>query len=243
MEDEDVFDIAQDVGVLFISINFNFGLDPHVWVGSSRVVPHVYHAVIQVHVESRYINIQAIESTEDDGFLNNISTPFVSKDIPDVFSNGCSHVGIHIITCFNLKVIQSRNGECNTDSFAWDDDRVILALGSFGHMPISYKYCLAPEVFHFHVKYHVTTNLLVTIQYTLSIRQNVKCNLHIIYLFVNCIGSQCVTILLINKMSLVNCIGWFSATLVSLLQISGMQFLNKRDNSVMLLEGMSHLLV
>ena len=117
MEDEDVFDIAQDVGVLFISINFNFGLDPHVWVGSSRVVPHVYHAVSQVHVESRYINIQAIESTEDDGFLNNISTPFVSKDIPDVFSNGCSHVGIHIITCFNLKVIQSRNGECNTESF------------------------------------------------------------------------------------------------------------------------------
>ena len=98
MEDEDVVNIAQDVGVLYISVNFNFGLDPYVWVVWARIVPYVSHSVSQVLVESRYVNLQAIESTDDDGFLTKISTPFVSKDVPDVFSNGCRHVGIHNIT-------------------------------------------------------------------------------------------------------------------------------------------------
>ena len=74
-------------------------------------------------------------------------------------------------------------------------------------MPTSYKYCLAPEVFHFHVKYHVTTNLLVTIQYTLSIRHDIKVNLHILHLLGNFIIPQCVTNLLIRVMIFDKCLG------------------------------------
>ena len=74
-------------------------------------------------------------------------------------------------------------------------------------MPISYKYCLASEVFHFHVKYHVTTNLLVTIWYTLSIRHDIKGNIDIICLLGSCIGQEYVTIIITKRMIFGNCLG------------------------------------
>ena len=46
MNDEDVVNITQDVGELFISVNVNFRLDPHFQVGWARVVTHMSHTVI-----------------------------------------------------------------------------------------------------------------------------------------------------------------------------------------------------
>ena len=109
MNNEDVVDIAQDVGVVSIAINVNFGIDKHVWVRWAWVVPPWYHTVRQVLAERLSITLQAIESTDYYGFITNISTPLLSKDGPDRFGNGCSHVGINNITLFNLMVIQSRN--------------------------------------------------------------------------------------------------------------------------------------
>ena len=124
----------------------------------------------------------------DDGFIISISTSFVYKDGPEIFGNGLSHVGINNITCFNLKDIQSRNCDCNTDSLTWDYARVDLALGRFGHMPTSYKYCLASEFFHLHVNFHVKNNMHVTIQDTIYIRNDIKINLQILNLPRNFIG-------------------------------------------------------
>ena len=98
MNNEDVIDISQYVGVVDIAANENLGIDTHVRVGSERVVPLVSHAVIQVNLERRYITLHAIESTNYDGFLIRISILFVLKDGSDIFGNGCCHVGIHNIT-------------------------------------------------------------------------------------------------------------------------------------------------
>ena len=157
--------------------------------------------------EIRSCTLQAIERTNDDVFITSISTPSVSKDGPDLLGSWCSHVGIHNVTWFNLKVIKSRNGEYKTDSFTRENARLGLALGRFGHMPISYKYCFASEVFHFHSKYLVTMNLLITIRSTLSIRNNIKGNLYIINFLDSCIGPQCVTIIIIKLMNFTNCLG------------------------------------
>ena len=45
MNKEDVVSIKKDVGVVSIAVNVNFGLDPHVRVGWTRFVPHVFHIV------------------------------------------------------------------------------------------------------------------------------------------------------------------------------------------------------
>ena len=110
-------------------------------------------------------------------------------------------------------------------------------------MPISYNSFLASEVFHFYINYNVTTNLLVTIWYTLSIKHDIKNNLHIIHLLDNFIRPQCVTILLIKIMILGIFLRLFNAKLLSLVQISDMLFMDKIYNVVPLLEGISYPLV
>ena len=90
MDDKDVVDKAQDLGVVSISVNVVFGIDPHVRVGWARVVPHMSHTFSQVLAESSSSTLQAIYRTENDGFLTSISTPFIYKDGPDLFGNGCS---------------------------------------------------------------------------------------------------------------------------------------------------------
>ena len=79
-------------------------------------------------------------------------------------------------------------------------------------------------------------NLLVIIRYTLSIRNNIKVNIHILCLLGDSIGPQCVTIFLINIMIFSNCLVQFNAKLVGLLQISGLSFLYKIYDVVTLLE-------
>ena len=98
MNDEDVVNILQDVGLVYITVNVNFRLVPHVRVGWARVVPRVTHTVSQVLAESRSSTLEDTDSTNNDVFLTIVSTPFVSKDGPDLFGNGRSHVGINNIT-------------------------------------------------------------------------------------------------------------------------------------------------
>ena len=107
-------------------------------------------------------------------------------------------------------------------------------------MPISYKSRLAYEVFHFRAKYYVTTNLIATIPYTLFIRHDIKGNLCIIHILVNCICPQCVIIILIKNMVFGNFLRSFNAKIVSLLRISGLSFMYKRDYAFMIFWGMSH---
>ena len=66
MNYEGVFDISQDVGVLAITTNVNFGIDPHVQVIWTKVVTHMYHTVIQVLAEIRFRTLQSIEITNYD---------------------------------------------------------------------------------------------------------------------------------------------------------------------------------
>ena len=98
MNNKDVVDIEKYSGVVYISVSAKFGLDPHVWVIWAQVVIHVSHTAIHVFAKIPSSTIQAIESTNYGGFLTIISTPFISKDAPDLFDNGFSHVGIHNIT-------------------------------------------------------------------------------------------------------------------------------------------------
>ena len=60
MNDEDIVNISQYVGVVAIYINVKFLLDKHVQVRWARVVPHVYHIVIQEFAENRSVILQAI---------------------------------------------------------------------------------------------------------------------------------------------------------------------------------------
>ena len=80
MENEDVVDISQDVGVVSIVVNVNFGIDTYDQVGWACAVTHMSHTFIQVLVESRYSNLQTIEGTNDDLFITSIRNPFISKD-------------------------------------------------------------------------------------------------------------------------------------------------------------------
>ena len=89
-------------------------------------------------------------------------------------------------------------------------------------MPISYKSRLASEFFHFHVKYHVATNMLVTIWYTLSIRHDIKGNLDILHFLGDYIVPECVTILIIGLMIFGNFLDYFNSKLVGLIQIYGL---------------------
>ena len=98
MNDEEIIGISQDVGVVAISVSVNFGLNPYVPVSWERVIPLVYHELRQVILESLSSTIKTIESTDNDEFLTRIRNPLVSKDCPDLFVNGCCHVGIHNIT-------------------------------------------------------------------------------------------------------------------------------------------------
>ena len=50
MNDEVFFDIAQDVGVVSITVNVKSGLDPHFRLVWAQFVPHVSHTVSQVLV-------------------------------------------------------------------------------------------------------------------------------------------------------------------------------------------------
>ena len=111
MKDEDVFNTSKYVGLLDIAISVNFGLDPHFQVIWTQVVPHLSHTVIQLLAEIIFRTIQETEIMENDELFISIITPFVFKNGPELFGNGCSCVGIRNITCFNLKVIQIRNGE------------------------------------------------------------------------------------------------------------------------------------
>ena len=69
MDNEDVVDIAQGLGLVSIAVNVNLGIGPHVRVGWARVVTHVSHIVSQVLAESRSSTLKAIEITDNYGFL------------------------------------------------------------------------------------------------------------------------------------------------------------------------------
>ena len=60
MNGEDVVYIAQDVRVLSIAANVNFGLDPHLQVGWARFSPHMSCTVNQVLVEIRSSTLKVV---------------------------------------------------------------------------------------------------------------------------------------------------------------------------------------
>ena len=107
-------------------------------------------------------------------------------------------------------------------------------------MPISYNSCLASEVFHFYVKYHATTNMLVNIRYELSIRHDTKGNLHTIHILGNCIDPKCVIVLLIKLMSFDNFLGEFNAKFLVFFKYMVCSFCTIEMIRFSFLEGMSH---
>ena len=81
MNDKDVIDIAQDLGVVAIAVSANFGLDLHVQVSWARGLSCVSHTVRQVLEESRYNTLQDIEIMNNDEFITIIRTQLFPRTV------------------------------------------------------------------------------------------------------------------------------------------------------------------
>ena len=80
INDEDFINITHDIGVVYISFNVKFELDPHVRVRWELVVSHMSHTVISMLAGRRFVTFQVIEGMKYDSFLTSIITLRISRD-------------------------------------------------------------------------------------------------------------------------------------------------------------------
>ncbi len=77
------------------------------------------------------------------------------------------------------------------------------------------------KVFHFHVKYHVTRDLLVSNRCRMAIRQNVEGNAYLLHLLCDSIHPEGVAILAVQGKGFLNILRDFYAKLVGPFEIAG----------------------
>jgi hypothetical protein len=93
-------------------------------------------------------------------------------------------------------------------------------------MSPGYEPGLATEIFHFDVKNHMTTNVLMIGRWRDTVSKNVKCNTHIFHLLLNRIVPKGSTSGTIDGKSFLNRLGEFNPELMSSLVVSSASALN-----------------
>ena len=96
------------------------------------------------------------------------------------------------------------------------------------------------NILHLVIKDYMTPYVLMIWWWRNTISENIKANLHVFHLLLDCIipeGSTCDTI---DDLSLLNSLGEFNPKLMSPLVVSRTSALNLGDNPVPLLEDPTH---
>ena len=82
------------------------------------------------------------------------------------------------------------------------------------------KVCLFAKILHFNDKHHVAVDKLKPIGWHLAFRYNLQCDLHIFHLFLNSILPEGISILLVNGISLFNCLRQLKPKFVGYFKLS-----------------------
>ena len=94
------------------------------------------------------------------------------------------------------------------------------------------------EVFHLHIKGHMASDMLISYQGFLTVRQNVECNSDVPHFFGHCISPLGITVLLVDHVSFSHIPRHFNSKLVSMLELASLAFLCEGDNSPTFLQNM-----
>ena len=96
--------------------------------------------------------------------------------------------------------------------------------------------CLFLEILHFNVKHYVAVDTFEAIRWLLALRYSLECNLHIFHLFLNGILSDGISILLINGISLVDCLRQLKPKFIDPFKVSSTAPFHNGDNSIPFLQ-------
>ena len=132
--------------------------------------------------------------------------------------------------------------------YQWGDTHSLLGYDPGIHegcwslccMSPDYKPCVTPKILHLDIKDHVTTNVLMIRWPDNAIPKDIKCNMRISHLLLDCIMPKGSTCGFVNGVSILNRFREFNPKLMCMLMVLSTLALNQGDNPVSLLEDLTH---